>query len=508
MADNQFQGLFSQFGVDPRTKEELLAEQRRARFEAARDRTQALAPRFKSAAETAMYNIGATAGAALGQNKYLSNKPKLDEATARRAEAVQNVNAVMKDQIGTQAWADMEPEAKQDFMQRTLAAELAKAGDVQTGVSIFANLAQKERMRKAQALELRKLETGADTADLKLEAGQFDLFQKRLGQLTNVYKVGETQPMSAYIDPETKAAKMADGTEIPVGDYAFDPDPAALAGARGQRGGSGRQLVTNSEAAGYRKQRTAVIRQMDAAVKMKRALMDAAAAGDGTINILGGAGKGLSFVSRIVDGLSAVGRVMEQDWIDKGKQVQPVAIKDGDFAGRDLTNKGSAAEYAQANRSELDSVMRANGVWDILPEHVRQQASAREQYYAVLTQMAYAQARTNEEGARQFSDADFKNAMAQLAGNTSDPETFRKVIFGNVESNITNFISNLNGLPSSVPLSDIIGPAGMKELNDKFAEFETEFSGDWGSAAQPGEPLLPAEEGALDLGDGWSVTIQ
>ena len=71
---------------------------------------------------------------------------------------------------------------------------------------------------------------------------------------------------------------------------------------------------------------------------------------------------------------------------------------------------------------------------DIVPEAVRGDANAASRYKAAIMQMVYADARLNEPGARQLSDADIENAMVRLGVDNNDPQAVVDVFFGNMEN--------------------------------------------------------------------------
>lgn len=499
-----FGGLFNQFGIDERSQEEILAERRRENFQQARANT--AMPQFKSAAEQSMFDVGRTAGSALGQAKMFGGRPQLSGLEAQRAEAVKNVNATMKGMVGTPEWEALGPEEKQDQMQRTLAAELSKAGDVSTGVNIFANLKQKEVARQARAAELRKLEATTSSAETKADADAFDLLKDRRGQHVDVYRKGTLTPMAAFIDPVTGAAKLGDGTEIPRGEYSFGPDRRP-SDAGPTRGGTGKPFVTPSQAGEYRNQVTAIRRQIQGAIVLKKA-MQSAIDENGSINMMGAAGSIMSVAEKSLDAFGAISRELSKVWGDQGlPPAEKAGISDGDFAGRNFGNKATAQQYASANRRELDSIMKAQGKWDFLPESIRQQAGAREQFYAALSQMAYAQALINEPGARQLSDADFKNAMAALAGASSNPETLRQVLLSNIERSIDSFWMNMDGLEGVVDIDKVVGRPAREGLMSEYAEFQTLFGKNFGTAAEVGEGLTGEAEAENDLGDGFTFEI-
>ena len=132
---------------------------------------------------------------------------------------------------------------------------------------------------------------------------------------------------------------------------------------------------------------------------------------------------------------------------------------------------------------------------DLVPESLRNSGTQRAEYYATLTQLVYARARTNEPGARQLSDADFKNAMMGLAGTASDPETFRQVMMGNIVSDWQNFNDKFLALPDPVRNQNmVISRAGQANYEDTFVEFAQQFAGDsFGTAAAPSSALTGSQ---------------
>lgn len=238
--------------------------------------------------------------------------------------------------------------------------------------------------------------------------------------------------------------------------------------------------VSDKEAGAIRNQIGGIQKQARGAVRLKRALASSIGS-DGSVNIMDGAGKATTAVVTALDFLTAVGRQVTTAAKESGLDVS-FGITDGAFAGKDLSNRKAALSYARNNDEAITAELG-----DTLPPSLRNSATARAEYYATLSQLVYARALTNEPGARQLSDADFKNAMAGMAGNTSDPETFRRVILGNVEADIEAFNDRMTALPRPVREGGMIVSAdGMARYDEQMAEFQKEFGVEtFGSALNP-----------------------
>jgi hypothetical protein len=66
-----------------------------------------------------------------------------------------------------------------------------------------------------------------------------------------------------------------------------------------------------------------------------------------------------------------------------------------------------------------------------LPEGMNAAGDAAAEYRSSIIQLAYAVARSNEPGARQLSDADFRHAMKEIGAAAGDPNRLRRVILAN-----------------------------------------------------------------------------
>ena len=138
-----------------------------------------------------------------------------------------------------------------------------------------------------------------------------------------------------------------------------------------------------------------------------------------------------------------------------------------------------------------------------VPQSIANDERAIQRYKAAVVQMAYAKARANEPGARQLSDADFKNAIQQIGANAADPEALRQVLFGDITRGVEDFqlwraqIGENNA-------TKIIQPSAMRMFDGAYSEFTEAFGQHFGGPEQagPGLDLVPEEERASgSLGD-------
>ena len=489
MADPN-QGLFDDFGLSGLTAEEQRLAKGRASAEVNRAQSQDRLAGLGQASQ-----IAGGVGQALAQR--FGRNPKLTEEETRRTTAVQKAQERMKAaQAANPKLANLSGEVQQNVFQKLLAEELGNAGEVQLGLQVNAQLEQKRREQQAQKLELRKLGIGVDRESLArdrdariAEGDDLRLDEARRGKMTQIYIPGSTDPNSgqaAFIKPDGTAVDAGTGEEIAPGQYSI---VRPLAGKEGKtRSERVREIITPSQQAKLRAQQRAIVQQINAAETMKQALEDSIAE-DGSINIMDGAGSATVATTKVIDLFSALGRSIN------GSVTLTDAEGNSIGAGQ-LDQSGAANRYVKNNATELNGLLG-----DAVPAEIRNNQRARERFYSALVQMAYAQARAQEPGARQLSDADFKNALAGLAGATSDPETFREVMLSSIQRNVADFSLWRKQVGDEV-YNEVIGGGATDEFNQRLEALNESFNtGSFGTAANPGPGLTgqPAQQGAAPL---------
>jgi hypothetical protein len=482
--------LFGGLGIDTRSQEEIIAANQQAR------RQELDMIRQQGGNAGAVQAAGAQIGDAFGRT--FGGAPQVSPEQQKMIDMNKRVQARMEESrekgefITSEGTRDSLAEA--ESMQRIMAEELMAAGD-ERGIMLLQQLDTLSRGRKQQDAELDRLDAAtqssrAQAAESRVRAANGRI-QGMRGRVQTYFRRGETDPNASFqgiMTEDGTGVVGPDGQIIPMAEVTSHVPLDPLRASRASRTLTANDYgISDSEAKAFRSEAGAISQQMRGAIRMKRALADAIGQ-DGSLNIMDGAGKVTSAVTTALDFVGAAARQIELSIASAGGDTT-VGITDGDFAGQNLQGRGAARSYAKENLEDLDGLMR-----DMVPPHLRNNAIQRAEFYATLTQLVYARARTNEPGARQLSDADFKNAMANLAGNVSDPEAFRQVMMGNIMQDWQNFNDRYTALPAQVRDGNmVISAEGQRNYQESYDTFLREFGvGDFGSAAETSPELQSA----------------
>lgn len=140
-----------------------------------------------------------------------------------------------------------------------------------------------------------------------------------------------------------------------------------------------------------------------------------------------------------------------------------------------------------------------------VPEKFRNNAVQANRYKAAIMQMVYADARMNEPGARQLSDADIQNSMVRLGVNSEDPAAVVQVFQNNMLRRldvaqhefgaISNTLSNVGGKKA---LERVLGrdvftqiDASRESINSSFTAVNEKIVQNDPSAPVPGKADQP-----------------
>ena len=492
-------GIFAQMGLDMRTQEEILADRKKDLIEqAAMD-----SGRPESfAGEEDLRRAGRMLGAAISNPELSTEEAKqveaLGAAQARYAKEVENSD-IFRLEDGS-----VDHFARSMAQQRIIGEELIRVGDERGFALLKDAMANMETVKTGRA-NREQLRVNAESTEVTTEGKvTANLLAKNgleRGKAYTVFKRGESDPEQgfvAYMQPDG-TFKDSEGNTYDSGELTtFRP-------LDHKRGVSGRPLtaldygISKREAGAIRDMSAATTKMMRGSVRMKEAIEDSYES-LGFVGLMDGPGKLTGAAVKTIDFLTNTGKQIEaaMGWND------PVTVKTegGDLSG--LDKRGSSMTYARANLEELDNMMQS-----MVPENIRGSERARQEYYATLVQMVYAKARANEPGARQLSDADFKNAMMAMAGSVSDPEAFRRVTYGNILEDVAHLNTIITNLPD--PVRDgymIISKKGTDAFYQELERFESEFgpTQPFGTAEQPGVGITGGDEeqGSLE-GDGYTV---
>jgi hypothetical protein len=490
VSPNAGPNFLEQFGIDPRSQQEILQAMEKQRITDAMSANDNRRGDF--AGDLELQDSGAALAAMLA-NRF--NKPKLSPTQQRAADAKEaaDKNIALMESGGKFNNEDGELDviAKTDEYQRILASELIKVGDPR-GIDMARDLQKRmqenrvyEEEREAAGLAIEGAKTqnrrgliGEKRDRVVLDKAQFDLdrqkFIAKRGELAPIYIAGSDNPnasIMSFIGDDGTANTMDNSGnifQIPLGSYTT-VRPDAPAGERGA--GADKFVPTPSEQKDLRAQQRALMQQMRLGVTMRDALADAVNE-DGTLNVLDGSGKGISFATKMVDSVNALFR--------EGKKVVGLVDENNKVTGTLNGSTASSLAYVNKNPTVFEGFS--------IPENIRDKGDrAVARYQAAIVQMAYAKARANEPGARQLSDNDFKNALKQIGAVATDPEALRNVLFGDITRGVEDF--NVWRSQMQENSTRILGQQAMDQFDDEFEKFNDAFSVDFGAPEAVGPGL-------------------
>lgn len=491
---NQQGNFLERFGIDPRSQSAILASAEQQRIKDAMALNDKNREQF--AGEHMLQDSGAALAAMLA-NKF--SKPQLTEEQKRgsEAKAAADRNVALMEAGGAfeNDDGDLDVMKKADEYQRILAGNLIKVGDprgIDMARELDARMKQqqiyKEEREKAgldiegQKTTNKRGRVGLERDKLALEQGQFDFergqFVIQRGVLAPVYMAGSENPnasVMAYIGDDGNASTMdKEGNiySIPLGEYTTvrPNDPAA--------GREGNWDPTPTEQSNIRAAQRSIMTQMRLANVMVDALSTSIDE-TGTLDIMDGAGKFQTFAVNLANNTNAVLRQGEK-WI---------GLTDGDPNDPNSKILGRVdGTIAGAQKYVLDNVEYMNTFIPI-PDNIRENSIQAQRYQAAVVQMAYAKARSNEPGARQLSDADFKNAIKQIGAAATDPEALRQILLDNVKGSGEDF--DFWRKQVGTRAANIIGPEAMAEYEAERVKFDKKFAHVFGTPEDPTGAVNP-----------------
>jgi hypothetical protein len=482
-------GFLQDLGLTDLTAEEAERNRRRQQFGLgvqaqtdSIDRTPGLSP-----AERDARKIGAIFGNLLGSRKFMGGGNLNDREQA-------GITAVQSAQNKLRELQKIRPEltgelASEKFKQ-ILSGELAMVGQVDQALQVGKQAQEEFRARRKQELELKRLGIQTDRESIGKELDEGRATRDIRGQVSPVWPKGATREDEAVMAFMQNDGKMvtADGEVLELGDFSIFPPPKPV--------GGGRPLTANDLGISDREQKEirdqvgAVGAMARGAVAMREALAESAQLGAG-VNIMDGTGKITGAANKVLEIASGVARSIGAT----------LDVQDADGQSQGILSQApTAAKYVSRNFKELDE-----SLFDLVPSHLRKSEVARAKYYSALTRITYAQARSNEPGARQLSDEDFRRSLVQMAGNASDPEAFRQVMQGNMNEAV-DALTMRQKIIGRDRMELIVAPGGLRAMDEELAKFRTSFGQDFGSAAEPSPALTTDPESGVRRVGGATFT--
>jgi len=473
MATSDFTGMFRKLGIDSSTEEQLLAKNAIAERD---ERNAALdATREDYPGQRAIQRAGAGFGAAL---KERFNPNKLDPAQQRQVDAMAEATSKFQDArangdyLGADGNADLNLE--QQGFQSFVAGSLINYGDTR-GIEM-AKALEIERRANAENNEARVL--GGLTIEDQRRSAVNDIydfnrgvFLDKRGETATIWMQGSDDANSSrdvHIDDEG-TAHTADGTQFPLGTYTTS-QPVTASSSGSSKGPQVKDFMSTTEAGKLRSQHRTLAAQMEMAVGMRDALSDGIGE-DGTLEIMGTGGKLQKWAGDLVNNFITLGRASGSVLSFEGSDGKVTGTFDGSTAG--------AQRYVKKNKSIFKDMA--------IPEEIRGDSNAIARYQAIIVQMAYGQAKMNDEGGR-VTNEDFANGVQQIGANATDPEALRQILVGNLERSVKTFNVWDQQLPKGIR-NQVIHEDARRLFDETFKNFNAAFGTDFGSNAKPGKAL-------------------
>lgn len=438
MADDQIR-LFSQFGVSNMSEEQMLQQKEQERVAAALQAA-AQGPQYYRG-EKDLRQAGAYLGAYL-RNKF--DKPELTPEQKMNAAMKEYATGAVKDRLAEdEAWraqVEESPQLAQIEVLRQMSKYLFDAGDITRSAEMSAEAGRQFMAYRKQKAELEKFQEET-TASRERREREGQEHVREISEETQVILPNsdgrfdianlEDQTVTVRWDPERKALFTTEGNE--VGNFMSLEQAIDLRElAQKEMDDSG---VTDVNSLGWDKrvrlfnsaipasERTGLRMQFDA-MDTQAAIMNQTA--DLFFEMIDkglNPGAFLDTQGKITDFATNLGSTIK----NLGNTFM-VGIATGDpedvynGKGEIVTTGLKGHKFEAMYEEELAAIE--------LPEWVEAGDAAAE-YRSAIVQLAYAVARSNEPGARQLSDTDFRNALRELGAAAASPERLSRVIMAN-----------------------------------------------------------------------------
>ena len=472
---NSFTGMFEDLGIDTRTQEQILAKRARDNEEKANTAPEGAEP-FAGAHD--LRRGGRILGNII-RKKF--HKPQLSEQEQASVDAVAEAQTKFEEQRERGDFLDKagKPDLlkESDGFNRAVAGSLLKIGDPR-GMELAKRLDQDTRARAKDDQE--RVQGGLDIAESRRdeikELYDFDrdVFLNNRGDFLPIYMKDSDDPNSgfgAHIQDDGSAV-TTEGVTFEMNTYTTQrPIAPKLNKSGGAKPLKPQDFGWSSKAVSQVQARQRNLAgQFDMAVAMRDALADAVGA-DGTLNIMGTAGKIEKGIAALVGNIASLGRAA-------GKVLQ---IEDSDGNLSDFTgSSASAAKYVRENQDIFANM--------VLPASIIDDKNAIARYQAIIVQFAYGKARMNEENGR-ISDVDFNNAIKQIGAAATDPRELQNILVGDLGRASLDFdLWRAQMRDELVPL--IFPPRSQVLFNKARDNFTAAFGVDFGLSGAVGEGLI------------------
>lgn len=487
MADSTYNDqikLFSQFQIDPRSEEAMLAQAEKDRI------SNALAGATKGKerymGESAIKASGAGFGALL-RNKL--DDPELTHEQKQSLLIKQRATDAWRDKLNEPGFAakfKKTPELKNITMLNSMARSYFEMGDIEKAgqASLAAAQLQRQVEEMYRERDKDKSEEHREEEAAKRDAARVALEERRVATgeaaerrmayqsaLTNQKtkkEIGEpiqvvvpdsegnfpvdsleSDTMTLQWNPKTGAYEDDKGnpvTSYMTFDQAMDLKEWKQKMAEAENSGLSDEELYQKRKDGYFKalggsERTGMRMQFDA-LDIQTSVMNEVAdmfleameAGKPAGDFLDGTGKVLGFVDNVSKSIANAGGTFFAA-IAQGAD-EDILLGRGQVVAADPRNLDKLREAGYGDY--IDAIEIPDWI-----KNSEDSASRAARYQSAIVQLAYAIARSNEPGARQLSDADFRHALAEIGANSADPKKLAAVILQNMTRKARSVENNI-----------------------------------------------------------------
>ncbi|MHC4372110.1 MAG: hypothetical protein ACYSW8_31275 [Planctomycetota bacterium] len=492
MADDQIR-LFSQFGIQQGTEEQMLQQAEKARVQEAL----ALAGQSRpmQPGDEDLSRAGALLGAAL-KNKF--DKPELTpqqkQSLAMKEFATTEIKKKLKDDPEWAAQVEENPQLAGIETMRQMSKWAFDAGDITLSAELSMKAGEQYMAFREQQAEIAKYHE--EVADKKATRKRNEETHARdIQDATQIILPGtngfslenlEEQVVTGRWDPEKEAFVTSEGNEaknfmtleeaISLKELGLKAmEDAGVSDVSGLDFGERVRLFNSaipaSERTGIRLAFDAMDTQSAIMNRVADIFVDFMDKGIDPSTMLDGAGRLTAFSTDLADTIKSVGKTFNVA-IARGS-TDDLMAGNGEIVATGINSKAFKESYAD----EISQIQ--------IPADIADIGDKAAEYQSAIIQLAYAVARSNEPGARQLSDTDFRNALKELGAAAADPERLRQVIFNNFKrkaDSTARVVDRVGEIATTVGLEDewgksnVLGTTVRKDSVLRFDDTLSRFS--------------------------------
>lgn len=466
MATPQRQGFLADLGMNINPEEIMRAQREQQRAQAL---GMAANMGYRTSYEQTAGNVGALLGARLAKPEGLT----ADQMAKVAAQDASNTR--MKKWLSENKEA---PAAQQEEQYMRFVSEAAfENGLPDVGAQAAGMYEQLNKAREKQDLELTKLRNSADASQYEPESARLGvegqkqqlLASQGKGKLVPIWGFGDTDPNKSRMGfiNEDGSVTLADGQQLQQGQYTTKSPEVPNVWGRGGRGAGG---ATPTEM-GQVRQRVAALHARSRTIKDLKSILDESVDKTGTMAATGKAGQLASFVSRWSNDLYNL-----------------VAVSGGGGAFTAIGRDGKEYSLDTASGRKQLSKQYASVIDEYLPPEFTATAELADRYRSLVTELMYVEARSNESGAKQFSDADIQRNAAIIGANVNNPEALRQILLSSYERAYDRNEFELSMYDPALIRANV-SPESLEKIAQDRDEIRELFGQGWGGHTVPGDKL-------------------